>query len=258
MGIERRKIELPDWLPFEFRDYVLDSREKLRNAFTPRMTQEQAEWSKAHYKVDDEIEIRLLTNPRMNEVWKRFYKIPEELCLKRMLDFLHSAKILYFEAVDRQVTEKTLDEREVVKALKRKVNRQMKNLRVTIDEADKIKGLYERKPRFLKMLSEIEEELLARINYSWKDVPPKTLVLGRASKAITSTKRMGGSGSVELVLKRGLPLLFEQIFGKKYLRLSRIVSLVMLNKPVPRDSDSPEQLRQQTSKALKGLKKSKK
>lgn len=250
MEWQKEKIEYPTWLPRELKEYVQNKRDNIKPH--PAWEGETLTSWIAHTTHFMALEKRLVTTSVMKEIWELFEKKHKT---DRMIYFLEKTQSLYLDALDRHITEDQKSELDTIRDLRRKIQRQTRNLTVTIAEVDELRGLYEKKDVMLSQLIDIESEMLLRLDFSLSQVPSRVHLIGRKVNAIERTPNTGAPEYVETVLKRGLPELFEEIFGSKEKRLARVVSLVILDKPVPAE---PDMLRDQVDDSIKSSKRTRK
>lgn len=112
------KCSNPDWIPNELADFA----RKLKNLkpLSTWSSEVVEEWN-AHHKEEMAIIKRLLTDDRMEPVWKLFQRLPSEKRRQSMHDFISKLTCTFYDSKDLARSERQIEK---LKSLKRKMERQ--------------------------------------------------------------------------------------------------------------------------------------
>lgn len=248
-GMER-KGHFPDWLPDEIKAFVLDKREKLKNGyvikFKPGDEDKKARYEE-HKKSEEELETRLLTDPRMKAVWALFKRLSEPARTQYMIDFIENIPVARLDAEEIRITEA---ERKKIKSLGARISRQIKKLVETVSEVDELCSGPDTKRLVLRdiimgdesdknQLLKLEQELKNQLKFYNKSTHPRIRMFVKDKASIDSlmaTKKRGQSNFVELFVNQVTSIFFKQWFNRPYDALAQDVSMVVVDQKPPKTS----------------------
>jgi hypothetical protein len=229
-------------VPSSLVEQVTGNRVQLKEGFKLQLSDEQMVARVRRMAEEEKVELRLLTDLRMEKIWSLFTSknFQNQDSLKCMTFFISELLVARMDAQERSLEE---SQKAKLKQLKRTLEKQVTNLIQTIREVDEWscgpesmklvkKDILDGPQSYENQLLRLQESLLQDINsYNASTSPKVVFTMSPEEKAsLMNIKKRGSGDYAERFIATVAAIFFKRWFGKSYSARAYDAAMVVLGK----------------------------
>ncbi len=228
-----------EWITPDLGASVLNDRVKVS---PPPLDEKFLKAWRARNKTEIEMQDRLLTDSRLENLWKKFNSLPNEKRLQQSKEFLTFVGMIRLDAQEMKLTKPEIQK---IKGLQVKTTRQVRKLQQTIVEIDKFCSTFETKElvtrgeldgdqSYTKQLDRMHKELNNQLAFYHKNTLPRIhMFVGDKANVekLTDIAKRAQSNFVDIFTREAVSILFTQWFNQPLHALAEDVAMVIAGIP---------------------------